>query len=288
MFYTVTAFSDNIQGGNLAGVVLNAADYTCKEMLNLAKKYNFSEIAFLLESNFADFKIRYFTPLVEIAMCGHATVAAFNLLRDLKIIKAATYTLETQASLLKIIVTNKEIFMEQNLPEYSYLIKSEDIKGCFQGDIDYLVDDLPIQIVSTGLRDIILPVKDYARLVELKPNFNVIKRISEQFDVVGIHAFSLITDGKEDIQARNFAPLYGIEEEAATGTASGALASYLKKYLKDQFKNQFIIKQGSNLKRPSQIKVKLKTTEGSITKLFVGGKAFLVSQESIRSDYLGR
>jgi len=90
--YRVTAFSDSAHGGNLAGVVLDADSLSEEQMLKIAKEVGYSETAFVMKSTKADFKVRFFTPTDEVDLCGHATIATFNLLRDLGAITVGDYT----------------------------------------------------------------------------------------------------------------------------------------------------------------------------------------------------
>ena len=279
--HKVTAFSNDVNGGNQAGVVLNADSLNKKQMLNIAKKIGYSETAFVMNSKQADFKLRFFTPVEEVDLCGHATVATFNLLRDLNIINSGDYTQETKAGILKIKVQENSIYMEQNKPEYFELIKKDEIQNCFQSSSKDYISDLPIQVVSTGLKDIILAVKDLETLIELKPNLEKIEEISQKYDVVGIHAFSLDTINDCEAHARNFAPRYRIDEEAATGTSNCALSSYLMRYLGDEFNGDFTIEQGYSMDRPSEVKVKLYFADDKINEVYVGGTAVVISSNKL-------
>lgn len=274
--FQMTAFSEQVNGGNPAGVVLQADSLNERQMLKIANDLGFSETAFVLQSKVADFKIRFFTPTDEVDLCGHATVATFNLLRDLSILKAGVYTQETRAGILKVYVHDQCVFMEQNLPIFDKIINQEELLKCFKAEHFNIVGDLPIQIVSTGLRDILLPIKSKDLLLSLKPQLMAIKKLSRKYNVIGIHAFSLEELNQGRAYVRNFAPLYGINEESATGTANGALASYLKKYFADSVGHSFIFNQGDGMGRPSCIYVDLETKNTEITSLLVGGAATLV------------
>ena len=105
--YRLSSFPKEDHGGNEAGVVLDADLLKDKEMLKIAKEVGYSETAFVSKSNVADFKVRFFTPANEVSLCGHATIATFNLLRDKELINPGIYTQETKAGILKLDV--KEI-----------------------------------------------------------------------------------------------------------------------------------------------------------------------------------
>jgi len=271
--YKLTAFPKTEFGGNEAGVYLDADNLTKKEMLKIAKEVNFSETAFVMKSNKADFRVRFFTPLHEIDLCGHATIATFNLLRDLKIIKEGTYTQETKVGILDLIVKKNEVYMGQPLPKFYGFLEYNELNTCFSNR-HFVSDDLPIQVVSTGMKEIFLPVKDVETLNNLKPNFEEIIEFSIKHNVIGIHAFAL--SDEVDAYGRNFAPIVGINEESATGTSNGALGCYLYEYVKK--KKEYILRQGYSMNLPSEIKTNLEYKDNAITKVFVGGSARLITE----------
>ena len=73
----VNAFTESIEGGNPAGVVLDSPDLTDEQMKHVSKVLSVSETAFVFPSKKADYKIRFFSPEVEVDLCGHATIATF-------------------------------------------------------------------------------------------------------------------------------------------------------------------------------------------------------------------
>lgn len=273
--YVASAFCKDKKGGNKAGVVFNDNILSDDIKKNIAKQLGYAETAFISKSNKADYCIRYFTPAEEVPLCGHATVASFGVLNYLKKLDKEEYTIETKSGILSILVKNGEIMMEQNIPTFYEEIPLEEIKECF--DIDCINKNIPIQIVSTGLKDILVPIKSINLLEKLKPNFDSIKRISKKYNVVGTHLYTLDNDR---IVCRNFAPLYEVDEESATGTSNCALAGFLYKKL-DIKKNEYIIEQGYSLNLPSIIKVNIFTDHSdNIVKIYVGGKSeFLFVKE---------
>ncbi len=145
------------------------------------------------------------------------------------------------------------------------------------------MDDLPIQIVSTGLKDIFIPIKSLDQLTQIKPNFERVKQVSKEFDVIGYHLFALETKFSATAHCRNLAPLYDIDEEAATGTSSGALSCYLFKYgkINESQINDLIFEQGYSMNRPSEIRAKLYVNREEITRVRVGGTATNIKQISL-------
>jgi PhzF family phenazine biosynthesis protein len=270
--FKLTAFPNGKNGGNKAGVVLDADHLTDEDMQKIAKNVGFSETAFVMSSLRANFKVRYFTPTSEVDLCGHATIATFNLLRDQKVIKKGSYTFETRVGVLNIEVLKNEVYMEQLHPVFFNKVEEYEVLDCFYEE-RFVNKELPIIIVSTGMREIFVPVKDVDTLHKLHPKMRNIEFICEKYDVIGMHLFAL--DDKVDAYGRNFAPMVGIDEESATGTSNGALACYLNKYYSPT-KLEFILRQGYSMDMPSEIKVKLAKHNQEILKVQVGGSAKLL------------
>jgi len=270
--YVVSAFSKGNQGGNKAGVVLDCRSLTPADMAAIAKDLGYSETAFLIKSNVADFKIRYFTPTEEVPLCGHATIATFSLLHSLGKLDKDAYTIETIAGTLNIrIEKDGMIFMEQNHPTYFETLKPEIFAECFENR--FIDTALPIQIVSTGLKDVMLPVISKDHLEKLNPQFINMANLCRKLDVVGIHAFALTNNADTTAICRNFAPLYGIDEESATGTSNCALACYLFKHYKQQ--SQYVFEQGFNLGSASRFIVNIAQHDSTIDTVSVGGYGYL-------------
>ena len=264
--YAVSAFCKDGMGGNKAGVVLFDDSLNEEHKKAVAAKLGYSETAFVTDSEKADFKIEYFTPSEEVPLCGHATIATFALMQSKDMLDKSEYTFETKEGVLVAKIEDDKIFMEQSKPKYFEILEKNELVNCF--DIDCISTRYPIQIMSTGLRDIIIPIYDEKTLYTMKPNFSVITNKSRMFGCVGIHAFALERDR---IICRNFAPLYDIPEESATGTANCALVSYLYKHDIMQ-KEEYVIEQGYTMNSPSEIIVKIETDAGEISRIFVGGK----------------
>lgn len=267
--YVASAFSKNQKGGNKAGVVLMDQPLSAQEKMTIAKELGYAETAYISDSDIADYKLDYFTPKEEVALCGHATIGSFVILNHLNKLSKASYTIETNSGVLKINIKDDMIFMEQKQPEFYDSLASEQLADCF--DAETIDGNFSIQIVSTGLKDILVPIKTEEHLQNLQPNFSEIKTISDDYDVVGMHLYAF---NGERIICRNFAPRFDIDEEAATGTSNCALACYL--HQKQQIeKDIYVFEQGYALQSPSEILVKLETNRhNAIEKVYVGGKGY--------------
>ncbi|QXM06913.1 PhzF family phenazine biosynthesis protein [Crassaminicella indica] len=282
--YTLNAFGKSNNGGNPAGVVLNANTLSTEVMQRIAKEVGFSETAFVQKSDVADFKVRFFTPSEEIDLCGHATIACFYVLANKSISNPGKYKQETKAGVLDLEVKiDGTILMNQALPEFLDIIDQKEIAASLNISEDKIASDLPIQIVSTGLKDILIPIKNLDTLLTMTPDFDKIAEISKKYNVIGYHAFTLETKFDSTAHCRNFAPLYAIPEESATGTSNGALSCYLFKYGKvtAKNKNNLIFEQGYSINQPSEIRASLSTNDKNIIEIKVGGNASALKEKML-------
>ncbi len=278
--YKVNSFAKTPEGGNEAGIVLNADYLSDTEMQKTAAILGFSETAFVLKSNLADFKVRFFTSNEEVDLCGHATIGTFFTLATLGHIKPGSYLQETKAGIFRVeIKEDLSIMMCQPLPTFYEAIDKSKIADSLNIETTSIHEDLPVQIVSTGLRDIIVPIKSMDILNSIKPDLEKIIEISRKYNAVGYHVFTLESINGSTACCRNFAPLFAIPEESATGTSNGAFGCYLYKYGKIN-RNQashIIIEQGYTMKKPSEILVSLTVEGNDIKGVKVGGKVLNLS-----------
>lgn len=279
--YEVSSFTYEGQGGNLAGIKLLGAkeQLSDKEMQAIAKTLGYSETAFVKPLNEKEFQLRYFTPLAEVPLCGHATIAAFSLLKQLKQLTAGNYIMHTPAGSLGITISQDEtVFMEQTLPTfYSEQPNNAEVANSLGLVVSDLAEGYPLQIVSTGLKDLLIPVRNSELLQQIQPNFAKITTLSEELAIIGYHVFAVNEDNQLPTNCRNFAPYVGINEEYATGTSNGALACYLFQQNQIQDDTAYEFKQGRNsIDKTGQIFVELKATNSHLEKVLVGGKAVIV------------
>ncbi|AJW62917.1 putative isomerase YddE [Elizabethkingia miricola] len=274
----LNAFVDNNKGGNPAGVVLNADQYTTQQKQKIACLIGLSETAFVSSSSIADFKLDFFTPTRQIAHCGHATIAVFSHLKQIGLIKNKNSSKETIDGIRKIIIEDDLAFMEQSEPKYQDLSKEDELLVIQSiGTDKEIVRN--IKIVNTGNSFAIIHVDD---INLLQTNFTQIQHISEKYDLIGYYVFALKNEDDRIATTRMFAPRYGIQEEAATGMAAGPLACFLYDILKIERQN-YLIEQGWFMQKPSKslLTVELQIENDKIQSLMVGGKGILMETKII-------
>ena len=284
--YVADAFTTQRFSGNQAGVALLGAEDFPEEglMRALAGELKHSETAFVRRTGEKSFHIRYFTPAEEVDLCGHATIASFTVLRDTGAIGPGDYALHTRSGDLEIGVGTDAVWMDMAAPQDGRTFDEEEQAELYAAYGLTLADrpeGLAAQAVSTGLLDILLPVKDLAALERAVQNEGEVTRLSEHYGVVGVHMFCSNT-ADAAAHCRNFAPLYAIPEEAATGTSNGALTYYLYRrgLVKAGAENRFV--QGEKMGKPSEILSRITGDAGGV-KVRVGGRAVL----TLRCELMG-
>ncbi|MBE0370368.1 PhzF family phenazine biosynthesis protein [Pseudoalteromonas sp. MMG013] len=277
----VNSFTDNGTGGNSAGVVFNADKLSNTQKLKIAQAVGFSETAFVSEDNEADFEVSFFTTTSEVDFCGHATLAAFSTMYQKAIIPVGNYVQRTKAGMLAVCIDpNGKIVMEQQLPQKLRDFSYQEISDVLGIEVDILErTTLPIEVISTGLPDVIIPVP-LGFLDKIKPNDHNIAEFCRKHKVVGFHVFELYEQQNTlTASCRNFAPLFGISEESATGTSNGALACYLAEHL--DIGCDYVFEQGRAMNCTSIITASVQIEESQVIDVRVGGFADVIDTVEI-------
>lgn len=281
----LNSFTYENSGGNGAGVIILENEITDSEKQKLAAEIGLSETAFIKRIDETNFDVSFFTPLCEVEICGHATIAAFFYLGLKGIVKGFNETKKayqrTKAGVLEIEISFKDgvpqyVLMQQSEPKIFEELEGIDVTKISKSlnveekDIGLEGHDIKSAIVSTGLKDIIIPVKSREILNNIKADFKLIEDFSIEKDVVGYHVYTI--EGKQ-IYARNFAPAVGINEECATGTSNGALGSFL--FMKNITRGIMEVIQGESMKQKSLIFVQISENNHTLD-VRVGGKASIL------------
>ena len=239
-------------------------------MLQVAAELRYSETAFVRRHSEKEFTLRYFTPKAEVELCGHATIATFALLHQ-EFGVTGQCLCHTKAGDLSIEVGPK-VMMQMAAPRIvGTILDVEEIYRAI-GVKDYQ-PTLPVQIAYSGLPDIMIPLRDVSILQSLKPDMEAITAITRKYETVSFHVFAFAGDG-HTAHVRDFAPLYDIPEESATGTANAALTHYLQQNGRIPSTGDFSFLQGEAMGRPSIVATRV-APDGII---YVGGTATIVAQ----------
>ena len=279
-YYIVDAFTTQPFGGNPAGVVLLPEGSPFPPpvlMQQIAAELRYSETAFVRREGPADFAVRYFTPCSEVDLCGHATIAVFGVLRREDVVAdGAVCRCCTLAGDLAV-VAGERVLMQMAAPVTGAgVVDAARLHRLMAGDRQQLWPSLPIEVVSTGLYDVMLPVRDVEQLNALHPDMNGLAEYSRELNVVGVHAFALCAD-RYTAHVRNFAPLYGVPEESATGTANAALTYYLFRHGLVQQGTECLFLQGEAMGRRSLVST-IVHDDGTIA---VGGQCCVLASGNL-------
>jgi len=284
-FMQVDAFTEVALGGNPCAVFFDTEDLDDNSMLAITREMNLSESSFVRSSKIADFGVRYFTPMGEIPLAGHPTIATTFALADsgrLKLSGDTTHIhLELQIGPIPVEIQAhngqvKNIIMSQKKPQFLRIYEPELVLPIFGLSVDDLEPDVPIQTVSTGTPQLMVCVKNLDVLKKLNPNSKAYRELHQNSDWFSSHFFCLggITAAGKTF-ARHLSPPPDIFEDPFTGSASGGMAAYLWHYglLEDPI---FIAEQGHWMLRPGQATVEVVGSREEIETVKVGGPAVTV------------
>lgn len=284
-FMQVDAFTDRALGGNPCAIILDADDLDDATRLAIARENNLSETAFVVRSAIADFGARYFTPAEEIPLAGHPTIATVFALIDSGRLKLTgdltTISLELKVGPIRVEVRSehgvvKQIIMSQKKPQFLATYDPNDILPVFGLSIDDARPNVPIQTVSTGTPQLMVPVKGLDALRRARLNVEKYEQLRARADFFSPHLFCVqgVTELGRTF-ARHFSPPPDVLEDPFTGSATGGMAAYLWHYgLIDA--PTFIAEQGHWLHRPGRATVEVVGPRDDIETVKVGGGAVTV------------
>jgi PhzF family phenazine biosynthesis protein len=273
----IEAFSDEAFRGNPAGVVYSE-ELTSKEMQLIAREFNVPETAFISKSNEADFNLRWFTPIVEVKLCGHATIASIHYLLQQKIIlNNSNFTVKTLSGILKCSTQNGIHSLSLPVPELKiFKGNKEEIITALNGEKVINPEKFPFILDDGGYLYIF--VSSINDLMLIKPDFRKLSSLSDERK--GYDAFTLFTietiENKNHAHLRFFAPYYGIDEDPVTGSANGPLLLVLRKLGLIDGNTEgktFTFEQGDVLERKGRVNVNYSPSKNELT---ISGKAFTV------------
>jgi len=234
--YQVDAFTKQAFRGNPAGVVPDARGLSTSSMQSMAREMNKSETAFVFPGDDpgGDVEVRFFTPTVEVPICGHATIAAHYVLAQ----EGAPFGMRRQQTAAGTLAVESEkidgavrIWMHQQPGHFLLPLEGQPMDdllaalGLIASDLD---SNCPVQIVSTGHSKVVIPVRQRARIAGLSPDMSALFRLSTRIGCTGYYTWTTDNPDSGNLShGRMFAPAIGIPEDPVTGNASGCLGAYL-------------------------------------------------------------
>lgn len=283
LVHIVDAFTDVPHTGNRAGVVWDASHLSAQEMQDIAKFTGYSETAFILPpvGNDHDLWVRYFTPSIEVPICGHATIATHFLRAQKGFINEYPLRVKTGVGILPISIINSdsELMVEMVQAqatfsqEFNQELRTELADALNLSLTDFC--DKPIQIVSTGHSKVMVPMKNRALMDSLTPNFDALANLSMKISCNGF--FTFVVEDERDLPStfgRMFAPAIGINEDPVTGNANGPAGAYLVKHgiIKCEEELSYTAHQGIAMMKPGKIRVSVRRNKDALN-VKIAGKA---------------
>jgi trans-2,3-dihydro-3-hydroxyanthranilate isomerase len=286
-FYIVDVFTEHRYSGNQLAVIAGAENLPEKDMQKIAKEMNYSETTFILSKKKRDngYDVRIFTPEQEIPFAGHPVLGtAFVIQQELIKRPIKKIKLNLQAGQIPVAFKYKgnrteRLWMKQNHAEFGRIIKGAEIAGILNLEAGAIDSRFPVQEVSTGLPFLIVPITNLESVKKAEIDTKGYMKLISGTEAKAIFVFCPETYEKEnDLNARMFAPFYGIAEDPATGSANGCLAGYLlrHRYFKKDRVN-IRVEQGYEMKRPSILFLRAEEKDGN-TDIHVGGNVVMIAE----------
>ncbi|MCP4725908.1 MAG: PhzF family phenazine biosynthesis protein [bacterium] len=287
IFYIVDVFAEEKFAGNQLAVFRNTAGLTDSDMQNIAREMNYSETTFILSEipENGGYNVRIFTPKVELPFAGHPTIGTAYIIQR-EIIKDKVDALNLNLKVGQIPVTidylddsNDELWMRQKAPEFGDSLDIDSLAEILNIDRNDIMDQFPIQEVSTGFYTMIVPLKSLDAVKRARVSVDKLYDYTKDKKAKTILVFAKETYYQDnDLNVRFFADALGIQEDPATGSANGCLAAYLvrNKY----FGTSGIdvrVEQGYEIERPSLLLLKADEKNSNI-EVNVGGNAILIGK----------
>ena len=305
-FLQYDVFTDRKFCGNPLAVFPEAEGITDEQMMKIAREMNLSETVFVLKSKSDEVlrHLRIFTPMREIPFAGHPIVGTWTALAQEGVVPIPEggngwqrIFHEVGIGILPVDIEFKDgkpVKVEMTQGTFKIIHEIDDAHeqaevaralGLAREDLD---ESLPIQVITTGLSCLAVPIRSLADLRDIRVDSTLLTDVYQRHGGTGCHAFTreTIEVGASRAHARFFAPADNIPEDPATGSACGALGGYLVHHgglslEPENGRYQFIIEQGDFIHRPSRINLNVKGQAGKVEEVKVGGQAVLVARGEV-------
>jgi len=293
-YFVCDVFTKTAFGGNPLAVFPEAQGLSSAEMGMIAREMNLSETTFVLppKNPEAHFKVRIFTPSMEIPFAGHPTLGTAYVIAE----KGLMHTDGTAPEIrleLNIGTIPVTLGMENGVIGFVQMTQSRPVFGAGFRDISALARSvsvaeseiretgLPAEVVSCGMPILIVPVKSLKAVQTAEPNGQLIKDLLKDFEAKLILIFTTETvNPGSAVHSRLFAPSIGVMEDPAPGAAGGPIGSYLLKHklVEGLGGVQMICESGFEMQRPSLIHIELDVQDHTIVGVRVGGYVTMVAE----------
>ena len=282
-------FTEQRFGGNQLAVLPDAQKLSDWQMQQIAREFNFSETAFVLPAEAGHTrKVRIFTPTTEIPFAGHPNIGTAFVLAETGALGKeipGTVLFEEKAGLVSIEIqvdpgapTSFELKAPQVLTLQEFPAIGSVAKALSLRENEIVVTTHAPTVASVGLPFLFVEVVDSSVLAQVRIDMAGFERLLVEGAVPYVHVYTSKTDGA-DIQARVFAPLDGVAEDPATGSANCALAALLSHHRSEgDGEFSWCVFQGIELGRRSVLRIRARKENGCVVASWVGGTCVMVSE----------
>jgi trans-2,3-dihydro-3-hydroxyanthranilate isomerase len=298
-FFQVDVFTDVPFGGNPLAVVPEAEGLSDEEMEKIAREMNLSETTFVLPPTDpkADYRVRFFTPGGEIPFAGHPTLGTHYVLAQLgrydltepltrvyQEIGVGVLPVDLYAQggeVQRVVMTQARPTFHATLDDVSSLAEALGVAA-----EEIAATGWPVQVVSTGMPQMLVPVRSLAAVQGVRPSAALLEEVCRRMETDCAMLFTFETlFPRSTVHTRMFAPMMGVWEDPATGSASGALGAYLVHHRAVEVQEPtttLISEQGYEIHRPSTIYIEVDSRGGEIEEVRVGGQVVSLIEGVIR------
>ena len=291
-FFICDVFTKHAFQGNQLAVLPEASGLNDEQMQQIAREFNFSETTFVFPPEQGQTKrVRIFTPTSEVPFAGHPNLGtAFTLYRNGYLGDAQPplqVVFEEEAGLVPVTITNPDgvhPFFELQAPTPLSLgaeINVEAVGQALSLSVSAIRSERHRpQIASVGLPFLMVELKDREALEKARPNLDAFPVLQAQ-GVAMVHLY-LRSEDEFDLRTRMFAPLDGVTEDPATGSANCALVGLLA-HLAEGVNREYDwrIAQGVEMGRPSELRARARKQNGVVTTTWIGGNCTQIAEGNL-------
>jgi trans-2,3-dihydro-3-hydroxyanthranilate isomerase len=289
-FHLVDVFARERYAGNQLAVVKDASSLDDEEMQAFAAEIGFSETTFVGGRSTDGWDVRIFTPEAEIPFAGHPTIGTAHVIREhIAEGRPDSVVLDLEVGGIPVEVRGRDgrdaLWMTQQPPEFGPELPPEALADVLSLDVADLDADWPVQVVSTGLPTIVVPLTSRAALTDIELDRDAYRAVTGGREAKNVLAFCRHPRSEDDdLAVRVFAPFYGVPEDPATGSSNGCLAAYLVRHrVLGSDEIDVRVEQGYEMGRPSLLHLRARAADDGI-RIEEGGSVVPVARGNLAAD----
>jgi len=273
-YVVADVFTDRPLTGNQLAVFTDGREADDETMHALARELKFSETVFVLPpSEGGHARIRIFTPALELPFAGHPVLgSAFVLAAPLQLVEIR---LETGAGVVPVVLEREGAritfgWMSQPVPRWEPFAQADELLALLGVE-----SALPVELYHLGPTHVYVELSSEAEVASLAPDFGALAKLTD----AGVNCFA---GSGTRWKTRMFAPVHGVPEDPATGSAAGPLAIHLSRHGRIAFGDEIEISQGVEIGRPSTLYARAFGEGDRVDRVEVGGTAVIVARGEFR------